>query len=248
MCNENSSYYAVDPTEWYNKNKGNQDLINKGMRDPNVSMSGIHAFFVRAEIINSNKRLYTPENTKGIEKCDVKIYPDGILKGKQEVCQSVLNGRLNQASGFCEEVDGQYPYNYAQMEEYLKDKKLKVRDFQSSTYMPRTTVQSWETPISSEIGVNLFDIKGGKKPKSKSKSLTLYYADWCPHCHDMMPEWNKLGKNHKGIKVEKFEENETDFKVDGFPTIIFRDGKKVEKYEGDRSKKAIVSYLKNKLS
>jgi hypothetical protein len=63
-----------------------------------------------------------------------------------------------------------------------------------------------------------------------------------------MPEWNKLGKNHKGIKVEKFEENETDFKVDGFPTIIFRDGKKVEKYEGDRSKKAIVSYLKNKLS
>ena len=79
------------------------------------------------------------------------------------------------------------------------------------------------------------------------KSLTLYYADWCPHCHDMMPEWNKLGKLHKGIKIEKFEQKQTKVKVDGFPTIVFRDGKKVETYNGERSKKAIVNYLKNKL-
>jgi thiol-disulfide isomerase/thioredoxin len=238
------------------------------------------------EMCNENANYWT----HGV--CDVRKYPDGFLKGKQEVCQSVLNGRLNVATSSCEEVDGQYPYNYAQMEEYLKDKKLKVRDFHS-TSIPSSSRrwivdtrnpqnQNYEmskvlaekfteqmnnpdirdqrfldsmsrrfTYIPPQTGqqfVNLRDIKGNAKPKSKSKSLTLYYADWCPHCHDMMPEWNKLGKNHKGIKVEKFEENETDFKVDGFPTIIFRDGKKVEKYEGDRSKKAIVSYLKNKLS
>ena len=163
--------------------------------------------------------------------CDIKKYPDGTLKGKQEICQSVFNGRLNITNGLCLDVDGQYPYNYAQMEEYLIDKQLKFRDFPL-----RIGSRNMQT-------VDLKSIQGGNKPKS----LTLYYADWCPHCHDMMSDWNKLGKQHKGIKIEKFEEKETNFKVDGFPTIIFRDGSKVEKYEGERTKKAIVSYLKNKL-
>ena len=239
MCNENSSYYAVDAFKWYNKNKGNQDLINKGMKDPMIasqelslrSTTGFPSLVERQNALRINERLYTPENSKGIAGCSVKLYPDGSLKGKQEICQSILNGRLSQASSDCLQVEGQYPYNYNQMEEYLKDKQLKFYDFTKTKNARNQQV------------VSLRDIQGGNKPKS----LTLYYADWCPHCHDMMSDWNKLGKQHKGIKIEKFEEKETNFKVDGFPTIIFRNGSKVEKYEGERTKKAIVSYLKNKL-
>jgi thiol-disulfide isomerase/thioredoxin len=83
---------------------------------------------------------------------------------------------------------------------------------------------------------------------SKPASLTLYWAEWCPHCHDLLPVWQKLGKMYKGIKIQALEEKQTDFQVDGYPTIIFRNGRNMEKYEGKRNKNAILNFLKNKLS
>ena len=84
------------------------------------------------------------------------------------------------------------------------------------------------------------------KGSGKPTSLTLYWAEWCPHCHDLMPIWKKLA--HKGVKIEAIEESQSNFKVDGYPTIIFRSGKKMEKYTGPRTLKAIKNFLKNKLS
>jgi thiol-disulfide isomerase/thioredoxin len=84
--------------------------------------------------------------------------------------------------------------------------------------------------------------------KGKPKSLTLYWAEWCPHCHDLMPEWEKLGDGYKGVTIEAIEEQDSDVKVDGYPTIIFRNGRNMEKYEGERTKNAILKFLKNKLS
>ena len=83
--------------------------------------------------------------------------------------------------------------------------------------------------------------------KGKSSSLTLYWADWCPHCHDMMPEWKKLGSAYKGIQIQALEQKQSGFKGP-FPTIIFRNGNSMEKYEGPRTKSALVKFLKNKLA
>ena len=80
----------------------------------------------------------------------------------------------------------------------------------------------------------------------KPMSFTLYWAEWCPHCHTIMPEWNKL--KHKGVRIEAIEEKDSRIKVDGYPTILFRNGKKVEKYTGPRTAKAMKTFLKNKLS
>jgi hypothetical protein len=77
-------------------------------------------------------------------------------------------------------------------------------------------------------------------------SLTLYWAKWCPHCHKILPIWKKL--NFKGVKINALEEQETDFQVDSYPTIIFRNGSFMEKYTGKRTKAAILKFLKNKLS
>jgi thiol-disulfide isomerase/thioredoxin len=87
------------------------------------------------------------------------------------------------------------------------------------------------------------------RPKGSGKgvSLTLYYADWCPHCHTLLPIWKKLGSEYKGIQIIALEEKQTKFKVDGYPTIIFRNGKTMEKYEGERTRVGILNYLKNKL-
>jgi thiol-disulfide isomerase/thioredoxin len=80
------------------------------------------------------------------------------------------------------------------------------------------------------------------------KSLTLYHADWCHFCTKLMPIWKKLGSEYKGIKIVTNEEKQNkSFPVDGYPTIVYRDGKTMEKYEGKRTKAAIVNFLKSKL-
>ena len=82
----------------------------------------------------------------------------------------------------------------------------------------------------------------------KQKSLTLYYANWCPHCHDMMPEWKKLGGSYKGIKIQAIEQKRMKRKdINGFPTILFSDGQRESMYEGPRTKSGFVKFLKNNL-
>jgi len=89
---------------------------------------------------------------------------------------------------------------------------------------------------------------GNPQGSGKPKSLTLYWAEWCPHCHDLIPIWKKLGSDYKGIRIEAIEEKQSKFKVNSYPTIIFRDGNNMEKYEGSRTKVALTKFLKNKLS
>ncbi len=70
-----------------------------------------------------------------------------------------------------------------------------------------------------------------------SSKVVLYYADWCPHCHNFMPEWNKLSKmlNNKGIKTEQYDYAKNPSPADkenvgGFPTVklFSADGRSTE--------------------
>ena len=80
------------------------------------------------------------------------------------------------------------------------------------------------------------------------KSLTLYWANGCSHCHNMMPEWKKLGKTHKGVKIQAIERGKSKRKdIAGFPTILFSDGQREIQYEGPRTKSGFVNFLKNNL-
>jgi thioredoxin-like negative regulator of GroEL len=76
-----------------------------------------------------------------------------------------------------------------------------------------------------------------KKSQQKNK-LCLYYADWCTHCKNFMPEWEKLKSqissnpdlNNK-LEVTKYNcENNKDIcsqaNVRGYPTVI------LHKYDG----------------
>ena len=113
----------------------------------------------------------------------------------------------------------------------------------------RANVRTFVTfPIDQNQKTTAYNRIANQVGSGKPKSLTLYWAEWCPHCHDLMPEWEKLGDGYKGIKIEAIEEQDSNVKVNGYPTIIYRDGKNIEKYEGERSKTAILNFLKNKLS
>lgn len=86
------------------------------------------------------------------------------------------------------------------------------------------------------------------------KTLVLFYADWCGHCKKFMPEWDNEVTPEitpMGIQVirvnvggESAEEEalKNEYKVKGFPTIVFiKNGTPVE-YNGPRQTAEIKKF------
>ena len=183
----------------------------------------------------------SPMSGKSYYGCHPKMYTNGKLKNNDEYCQTGLQG--NSVFGMkkvtkdgkridlntlvnCDHALGRFPGSYSQMEDFLKTKKFDTKFFPNNEWaeLPEPT--------------------GSGKPKS----LTLYYANWCHFCKVLMPTWRTLGSEYKGIKIVAIEEQQnTSFPVDGYPTIVYRDGSRMEKYEGQRTKAGIVNFLKSKL-
>jgi thiol-disulfide isomerase/thioredoxin len=116
--------------------------------------------------------------------------------------------------------------------------------------------------------------KGGGSKKSETHTLTLYYAFWCPHCKVVIPEFIKLLKMKKKgdrslknviinrVKCDELSEDGYKYNwkrdktatqdcdapkkhnIQGYPTIHFND---IE-YNGERSAKSILKYIKTQLS
>lgn len=99
--------------------------------------------------------------------------------------------------------------------------------------------------------------------KSNHTSVVEFYAPWCGHCQNLKPAYEKAAKNLDGLaKVAAVNCDEDENKqlcgmmgVKGFPTLkIVRPGKKkgskpvVEDYNGERSAKAIVNAVVDKIS
>ena len=58
--------------------------------------------------------------------------------------------------------------------------------------------------------------RGGLSPNT----FTMYYADWCPHCKQVMPEFN--GFAFDGVQVRAVEQQQNnEFKVKGYPTFVY---------------------------
>ncbi|KAI1424444.1 thioredoxin-domain-containing protein [Xylaria sp. FL1777] len=99
--------------------------------------------------------------------------------------------------------------------------------------------------------------------KSNHTSVVEFYAPWCGHCQNLKPAYEKAAKNLDGLaKVAAVNCDEDENKqlcsmmgVQGFPTLkIVRPGKKkgskpvVEDYQGERSTKAIVNAVVDKIT
>ncbi|KAJ9669030.1 hypothetical protein H2201_000856 [Coniosporium apollinis] len=97
--------------------------------------------------------------------------------------------------------------------------------------------------------------------KSNYPSIVEFYAPWCGHCKNLKPAYEKAAKSLSGLaKVAAVNCDDESNKafcgsmgVQGFPTLkIVKPGKKpgkpsVEEYQGQRSAKAIVDTMVDKI-
>ena len=87
--------------------------------------------------------------------------------------------------------------------------------------------------------------------------FTMYYADWCPHCHSAKPEFEKLGATQtiggkkvacSAIEAEKNPEKVKE-KVNGYPTFRFYDAEgQMTEYNGERNAKGFQSFLEDMMN
>ncbi|WVY99353.1 hypothetical protein V8G54_025423 [Vigna mungo] len=83
--------------------------------------------------------------------------------------------------------------------------------------------------------------------------MVEFYAPWCGHCQALAPEYAAAASELKGedvilAKVDATEENELgqQYDVQGFPTIYFFADGIHKPYNGQRTKDAIVTWIKKK--
>ncbi len=82
--------------------------------------------------------------------------------------------------------------------------------------------------------------------------IVLFFAHGCVFCEKMMPEWNKFKKSSpitfSEIPAEEMSEYnplQNEENITGYPTIrLYNKGKLVKEYDGDRSKKDIMKFVK----
>ena len=89
--------------------------------------------------------------------------------------------------------------------------------------------------------------------------IVLYYASWCGHCKNTMPEWDKFTEYAKNsmtnLKVTKINcENENEKicsqkEIKGYPTIIlYPKNKPSVEYQGERNKGKLIEFILNNIS
>lgn len=84
--------------------------------------------------------------------------------------------------------------------------------------------------------------------------MVEFYAPWCGHCQALAPEYAAAATELKGeevvlAKVDATEENDLaeKYEVQGFPTVYFFVDGVHKPYPGQRTKEAIVTWIKKKV-
>lgn len=82
------------------------------------------------------------------------------------------------------------------------------------------------------------------------RRLVFFYANWCGHCKNMKPEWEKLKNKYSGqYQLQEFEADENpevmkQNQIEGFPTVkLFKEDGSVHEYQGDRTAESLEKFL-----
>ena len=80
--------------------------------------------------------------------------------------------------------------------------------------------------------------------------LVWYFADWCGHCHSMVPEWKSLMDNNvHNVNLAKVRDDyqskvALDAPVQGYPTIVLvKNGNVSKVFSGERTADSLNSFV-----
>ena len=105
--------------------------------------------------------------------------------------------------------------------------------------------------------IKVSDLQSANNFKSETQKgywIILYYANWCPHCQSMKPDWEKFVDKYKSpssnINVAEVESEylgmtgeQHKSNVEGFPTIISCNrGNKTANFAGPRTTQDINKF------
>ena len=87
-------------------------------------------------------------------------------------------------------------------------------------------------------------------------NLYLFKAEWCGHCNNFKSDWEKLQNNNKLKKQINFitmdstinKKEISEWKIEGYPTIILKKGNNAIEYVGKRSVESIEDFLKKNIN
>ncbi|BFZ11289.1 hypothetical protein BsWGS_14328 [Bradybaena similaris] len=91
---------------------------------------------------------------------------------------------------------------------------------------------------------------------TKGSFFIKFYAPWCGHCQKLAPVWDDLADtfNHDNkVNIAKIDCTQSSvickqYGIDGYPTLLwFKDGEKIEQYQGPRTHEALKQYVSDRL-
>lgn len=94
------------------------------------------------------------------------------------------------------------------------------------------------------------------KHVAEGKHFVKFYAPWCGHCQKLAPLWEQLSQSFQSddtVSIAKVDCTQyrsvcNNFDVKGYPTLLWiEDGKKVDKYQGERTHEDLKAYVSNRL-
>jgi thiol-disulfide isomerase/thioredoxin len=100
----------------------------------------------------------------------------------------------------------------------------------------------------------LTTLQGQRNSDSDRAMMVWIYADWCGHCHRMLPVWKSLVKRNPEIDFVIIDGDTPSFsagapdeypEITGFPTlwVFARESQRPVVYRGDRSVQAIENMV-----
>ena len=88
-----------------------------------------------------------------------------------------------------------------------------------------------------------------------SKSVVICKADWCGHCKQAAPEFNKLltaspmtlkdgsKVTVKVLDADQHKDEIKNYSIKGYPTILITDGANMTEYPGPRTYDGVIEFL-----
>ncbi|KAF9436197.1 hypothetical protein BGZ76_004581 [Entomortierella beljakovae] len=127
------------------------------------------------------------------------------------------------------------------------------RDFESIRSFVQEKIASFNAEaVHSNVQVLTDNNIEEKIHKSGKAYFVEFYAPWCPHCQDLVPTIEKVGRDFRNdnkvviAKIDATTERVSakKYKIEGYPTILFFDTDgSVHEYDDDRTERSMLAFV-----